>query len=674
MYLERAIYENVGPLEKVDVVFSFEPNGNPKPVIFVGENGCGKSTLLSNIVDAFYETASAAFNDARHTLSNYSQQYYKAISFVQIKTGRQYMYSYLSFSGASPFSYLYKSGNLSVDDFKQKTGITDSNMQWDREENFKNTLIDKPTAEKIWQTNVICYFGPDRYERPVWLGGKYFEEDEYMHPGLNERVAGHLDKPISVKNVTKANLRWLMDVIADSRPDVRNTPNGFEMEHVNPQALELLGRARQNLEVILSNIIGDDVFFTLNPRNSNDRRFMILRKRDNLIISPTLDSLSSGQIALFNMFSTIVRYADMNDIGKSINLSDIEGIVVIDEIELHLHSKLQKEVLPKLLKLFPKVQFIITTHAPLFLLGMRDCYGEEHFDVYELPSATKISTEKFSEFKRAYDYLKETETYQKEAEEALRSVRSNGRPIIITEGSTDWKHLKAAYQSLSKNVKYKGLFDNLDIDFLEYEPANSHEECSCKLEMGNNILCNMCETAAKLLNTVKYIFIADRDHNDTNNKMSKPGASYKFWGNNVYSFILPIPEHRKKTPGISIEHYYTDTEIKTEWVDTQSGGTVRRLYIGNEFDERGVAYQMNRACENKKKCGKNSIAIIDGSSGEKVTCLSQDDGTNYALPKAIFAKMVLEKQPPFDKMNFDSFVKVFETIKEIINDKGSSNA
>jgi predicted ATP-binding protein involved in virulence len=61
-------------------------------------------------------------------------------------------------------------------------------------------------------------------------------------------------------------------------------------------------------------------------------------KKDDSVIIPTLNALSTGQSALFNMFATIVRYSDMNDINYSVRLSDIKGIVVIDEIELHLHS------------------------------------------------------------------------------------------------------------------------------------------------------------------------------------------------------------------------------------------------------------------------------------------------------------------------------------------------
>lgn len=46
------------------------------------------------------------------------------------------------------------------------------------------------------------------------------------------------------------------------------------------------------------------------------------------------------------------------------------GIVLIDEIETHLHLQLQKTVLPLLTKLFPNIQFIVTTHSPFALSSL----------------------------------------------------------------------------------------------------------------------------------------------------------------------------------------------------------------------------------------------------------------------------------------------------------------
>ena len=197
------------------------------------------------------------------------------------------------------------------------------------------------------------------------------------------------------------------------------------------------------------------------------------------------------------------------------------------------------------------------------------------------------------------------------------------------------------------------------------------EEAKYKLKMGNTVLGNLCENMAKLPQPVEYIFVADRDDKDINKKLSDSNKSYKDWGNNVYSFVLPVPPHRNTTPEISIEHYYMDDEIKTVWRDSQTGNEYR-LFMGNEFDERGIAEKINRYCEKKNKCGSTSIAIIDGSSGEKVTSINNNDGTNYALPKAKFAKMILNKEAPFDKLNFESFILVFEVIKQIINIKKRS--
>lgn len=46
---------------------------------------------------------------------------------------------------------------------------------------------------------------------------------------------------------------------------------------------------------------------------------------------------------------------------------DLEGIVLIDKIETHLHIALQKQIVPMLTELFPNIQFIMTTHSPFIL-------------------------------------------------------------------------------------------------------------------------------------------------------------------------------------------------------------------------------------------------------------------------------------------------------------------
>ena len=49
-----------------------------------------------------------------------------------------------------------------------------------------------------------------------------------------------------------------------------------------------------------------------------------------------------------------------------------KGIVLIDEIETHLHLELQRIIMPLLTQLFPNIQFIVTTHSPFVLNSMNN--------------------------------------------------------------------------------------------------------------------------------------------------------------------------------------------------------------------------------------------------------------------------------------------------------------
>jgi len=662
MYLKRIISENVGPIDKVDIKPSFNEDGSPKPLILVGENGSGKSTLLSNIVDSFYEIASKAFSNAVKP-DRLGHILYKTISPSEIKIGKQFLLSFLEYDIPNA-QYVFKAGNLSREELNKRININ-SSISWNDVDGIKSVNVSEKDAESAFDRDVVCYFGPDRYEKPAWMGKSYFSNEDGCHLAIKENWSGILKNPITVKNVTDNSLQWLLDIIADSRADVEFI-NDAKINFVNQNVpeLKLLIQSRKNVETILSKILGKDVFFLLNRRDQWNSRFRILSRSG--VVSPTLDALSTGQLALFNMFSTIARYGDVANVNNSVYLENIKGIVVIDEVELHLHSNLQKEILPSLIKLFPKVQFIITTHSPLFLLGMRDTFGEDGFDVVEMPSGNKIDVERFREFQKAYDYYQHTQKHQEEIDGLVSQIKQDNsdKPLIITEGHTDWKHMKAALNALKEKEELKELFDNLDFEFLEYEPANSPAQADVKIEMGNDALTSMCESMAKLLQPRKMIFIADCDDKETNKKLAVSGMNFKSWGNNVYSFILPVPNSRLNNPAICIEHLYSDDEIKTEYAIQ---GLNRRLFIGNEFDENGLSDDSKYLCIYKNFCGPNKNNIIESRSDKGVVQINGDRSKNLAWTKTDFANCVLNKTPPFDNFDFSNFIKIFEIIKEICN-------
>ena len=79
-----------------------------------------------------------------------------------------------------------------------------------------------------------------------------------------------------------------------------------------------------------------------------------------------LNQLSEGEKSLIALIGDIARRLTIANLNSSEPLKG-KGIVLIDEIDLHLHPGWQRLVVPQLLKVFSNCQFIITTHSPLVL-------------------------------------------------------------------------------------------------------------------------------------------------------------------------------------------------------------------------------------------------------------------------------------------------------------------
>lgn len=98
----------------------------------------------------------------------------------------------------------------------------------------------------------------------------------------------------------------------------------------------------------------------------NDPEFGICVRADGQLTP--VSKLSEGYRSVFVMIADICRTL----LEASSNLEDARGIVLIDEIDTHLHPRWKMQVMSSLRRAFPKVQFIVTSHDPLCLRGMED--------------------------------------------------------------------------------------------------------------------------------------------------------------------------------------------------------------------------------------------------------------------------------------------------------------
>lgn len=113
--------------------------------------------------------------------------------------------------------------------------------------------------------------------------------------------------------------------------------------------------------------------------------------------------ISSGEKGLLCIFGEILRQADC--IHQNIQVDQIDGLVMVDEIDKHLHIRQQKEALPRLFNNFFNVQFIISSHSPFLNMGLAD-HGRLACQIIDLDSGGVVCEPRHNElYNQVYEMM-----------------------------------------------------------------------------------------------------------------------------------------------------------------------------------------------------------------------------------------------------------------------------
>lgn len=142
---------------------------------------------------------------------------------------------------------------------------------------------------------------------------------------------------------------------------------------------------------------------------------VIYKDKDKNYVRIPVSQFSDGYKCTLSLIADIAyRMAILNPQLLDRVLVETGGIVLVDEIDLHLHPSWQKRILKDLIEIFPKVQFIVSTHAP---------------EVINSVKSDSVVILKNNKILPAAD-----ETYGKDANTILREVMDvSARPAEINE-------------------------------------------------------------------------------------------------------------------------------------------------------------------------------------------------------------------------------------------------
>jgi len=222
------------------------------------------------------------------------------------------------------------------------------------------------SSKKNLEHELNMYGGVEIIFNDKYLATKKITEKNYLFSFFGAKR--HSDN-VSPKRIEKINI--------EDRLNIGDSPGSIFLQYiVNMKAEKSFANDDGEMDVVIKidkwfsdfeNSLAD-VFEQPGLKllfNRKDYSFDILLEDGRRF---DLTELSDGYSAVLSILSELIVRMD----GRGATGYDLEGVVIIDEIETHLHVELQRKILPFLIGFFPNVQFIVSTHSPFVLSSVED--------------------------------------------------------------------------------------------------------------------------------------------------------------------------------------------------------------------------------------------------------------------------------------------------------------
>lgn len=345
MYLEKLKLHNFRCYEKLEIDF------NRQLTVLVGKNGSGKTTVLEAIAIAL-GTWFVGFNIVNA----------KGIN-----------------KRTDPLRKAYQIG--ATDDVQTQFPVEieawgkieeskDQILHWKRELYTPTGTMTTKDAKEIVEyaaeyqkaisegridiyLPMVAYYGTGR----LWDYHRQKRTDVFK---VSSRTNGYIDCLDGTANV-KLMMDWFQIM----------TINKYQRQEENLESNPELDTVYLAMEKCLTNLSGySDVKIRYNM--GTQELDVYYSEQDKQRMRIPLNQLSDGYKGMISLVADIAyRMATLNpQLGTEV-LSKGDGVVLIDEVDLHLHPAWQQKVINNLMNIFPKVQFIVSTHAPAIISSVK---------------------------------------------------------------------------------------------------------------------------------------------------------------------------------------------------------------------------------------------------------------------------------------------------------------
>lgn len=306
----------------------------------VGANGSGKSTILKAVVAAFSALMPSykgeLFNDEAVSLEREALEVDIELCLSPNEKDRM-SYQKDSFD----ICYRHTINPLEDEDFDML--MIPETVVEEEHQDYASAV-----ADLLWDESVglIMYYDPFRYVSDKNPKGPNIQMDEGAKTGalssnLNKQGENHY-RDLDLK-------QWIynMDYIRLKDPTQRNN--------------DIFDHIVKAFDLLMSPLKFEKI----------DQKGSLIFRNEKEAQLLSIDMLSDGFKSIFSIVLDIIRRLALAPELGAEEFYKKEAVILIDEIDCHIHPKWQRKLVPAFRELFPNCQFIITTHSPYILDGLQ---------------------------------------------------------------------------------------------------------------------------------------------------------------------------------------------------------------------------------------------------------------------------------------------------------------
>ena len=358
MKITELTLENFRNFENYHISF-----GN-KITIFIGRNGMGKTNIIAGLVKALSFIFSKQRGEPQSQFIRSTDQSVKSFDITDARyVNGDYNYPII----------LEANGNLSSSD-KMKASLMGLDINWSfhqesKTSGLKDSLF-RYAYHQFWDyytdepKPVLAYFSDSFPHKDTNVGKSMKEKLKSGNPLPAGDGYYQWDKEQSCVNIWK---KYYAQLWMNSNLKKSNTDNQTYIDAVNQKLCAFT-------KDFVNPVIGLEAEYRF------DEATLLVCYEDGS--NKPFDTLPAGYKRIYSMVLDIVSRSYL--LNKN---ADPEGIVFIDEIELHLHPSLAAVIVERFHSVFPRIQFIISTHSPVVISNFNQNEGEK--DDYRLINLLK---------------------------------------------------------------------------------------------------------------------------------------------------------------------------------------------------------------------------------------------------------------------------------------------